>query len=161
MLFMGGEFAQREEWHHDRSLDWHLLQYGYHQGVQHLIRDLNRLYQSERALHAVDHDWQGFQWVDFHDAANSIVAFLRKAQDPDEQVLCVCNFTPVPRYEYRIGAPHEGFYRELLNTDASLYGGSNMGNGGGVPAHRYPSHGFPCSLQLTLPPLSVTFLKAG
>jgi 1,4-alpha-glucan branching enzyme len=161
MLFMGGEFAQRDEWTHDHSLDWHLLQYGYHRGVQNLVRDLNRLYRSERALHAVDHDWQGFQWVDFHDAANSIVVFLRKAHDPDEQILCVCNFTPVPRYDYRIGVPHERFYRELLNTDASLYGGTNMGNGGGVHAHRDPSHGFPCSLQLTLPPLSVTYLKAG
>jgi 1,4-alpha-glucan branching enzyme len=160
MLFMGGEFAQRQEWNHDSSLDWHLLQYAYHKGVQHLVRDLNRVYQSEPALYAVDHDWQGFQWVDFHDAANSIIAFLRKGRDPKDQILCLCNFTPVPRYDYRIGAPREGFYSELLNTDASIYGGSNLGNGGGLHATPQPSHGFPFSLQVTLPPLSVVFLKA-
>ena len=159
MLFMGGEFGQRQEWNHDTSLDWHLLQYGYHYGVQQLVRDLNWLYQSEPALHAIDHDWQGFQWMDFHDAANSIIAFLRKARNPHDQILCVCNFTPVPRYDYRIGVPREGFYRELLNTDAAVYGGSNLGNGGGLYAHPHPSHGFPCSLQLLLPPLSVVFLK--
>jgi 1,4-alpha-glucan branching enzyme len=160
MLFMGGEFGQRQEWNHDTSLDWHLLQYAYHKGVQHLVRDLNRVYQSEPALYAVDHDWQGFQWVDFHDAANSIIAFLRKGRDPQDQILCLCNFTPVPRYDYRIGAPREGFYAELLNTDASIYGGSNLGNGGGLHATPQPSHGFPFSLQVTLPPLSVVFLKA-
>jgi 1,4-alpha-glucan branching enzyme len=159
MLFMGGEFAQRREWNHDTSLDWHLLQYGFHTGVQNLVRDLNRLYQSEPALHAIDHDWQGFQWVDFHDAANSIIAFLRKGREPEDQILCACNFTPVPRYGYRIGAPREGYYSELLNTDASSYGGSNLGNGGGLYAESQPSHGLPFSLQLTLPPLSVVFLK--
>jgi 1,4-alpha-glucan branching enzyme len=159
MLFMGGELGQRQEWNHDTSLDWHLLQYAYHQGVQHLVKDLNRLYRSEPALHAVDHDWHGFQWVDFHDAANSIIAFLRKGRDPEDHILCVCNFTPVPRHAYRIGAPHGAFYRELLNTDASLYGGGNMGNGGGLSAEPQPSHGFPFSLALTLPPLSVLFLK--
>jgi 1,4-alpha-glucan branching enzyme len=98
--------------------------------------------------------------VDFHDAANSIIAFLRKGRDPNDQILCLCNFTPVPRYDYRIGAPREGFYAELLNTDASIYGGSNLGNGGGLHATPQPSHGFPFSLQVTLPPLSVVFLKA-
>ena len=159
MLFMGGEFGQRQEWNHDSSLDWHLLQYAYHKGLQDLVKDLNRLYRSESALHAIDHDWQGFQWVDFHDAANSIVAFLRKGPGPSDQILCVCNFTPVPRYDYRIGAPQDGFYRELLNTDASIYGGGNMGNGGGLQAQPQPSHGFPYSLHLILPPLSVLFLK--
>ena len=160
MLFMGGEFGQREEWNHDRSLDWHLLQYAFHAGIQTLVRDLNRLYRTERPLHAIDHDWPGFQWVDFHDAANSIVAFLRKSPDPEEHILCVCNFTPVPRYDYRIGVPRGGYYREVLNTDASIYGGGNMGNGGGLHAQWNPSHGLPFSLALTMPPLSVLFLRA-
>ena len=160
MLFMGGEFGQREEWNHDRSLDWHLLQYAFHSGIQSLVRDLNRLYRTERPLHAIDHDWPGFQWVDFHDAANSTVAFLRKSANPEEHILCVCNFTPVPRYDYRIGVPRGGYYREVLNTDASIYGGGNMGNAGGLPAQWVPSHGLPFSLALTLPPLSVLFLKA-
>jgi 1,4-alpha-glucan branching enzyme len=159
MLFMGGEFGQRHEWNHDRSLDWHVLQYAYHKGVQTLVRDLNRLYQSEAALHAIDHDWHGFQWVDFHDAANSIIAFLRKAPDAQDHILCVCNFTPVPRYNYCLGAPREGFYREVLNTDASIYGGANIGNGGGLYAQAQSSHGFPFSLHIALPPLSVLFLK--
>ena len=160
MLFMGGEFGQRDEWNHDRSLDWHLLQYAFHAGIQTLVRDLNRLYRTERPLHAIDHDWPGFQWVDFRDAANSIVAFLRKSPDPEEHILCVCNFTPVPRYDYRVGVPRGGYYREVLNTDASIYGGGNMGNGGGLHAQWNPSHGLPFSLSLTLPPLSVLFLKA-
>ncbi|HEX8751054.1 MAG TPA: alpha amylase C-terminal domain-containing protein, partial [Nitrospira sp.] len=153
-----GEFGQREEWGHDRSLDWHLLQYAFHRGIQTLVRDLNRLYRTEPALHAIDHDWPGFQWVDFHDAANSVVAFLRKSSD--EHILCVCNFTPVPRYDYRVGVPRGGYYREVLNTDASIYGGGNMGNSGGVHAQWMPSHGLPFSLTLTLPPLAVLFLKA-
>jgi 1,4-alpha-glucan branching enzyme len=160
MLFMGGEFGQRHEWNHDRSLDWHLLQYAYHNGMQQLVRDLNRMYRTEPALYAIDHDWQGFQWIDFHDAANSILAFLRKSHEPHEQIVCVCNFTPVPRYDYRIGVPEAGYYCELLNTDASVYGGANVGNGGGVHAQHVPSHGFPFSLPLTLPPLSAMFLKS-
>jgi 1,4-alpha-glucan branching enzyme len=118
------------------------------------------MYRTEPALYAIDHDWQGFQWVDFHDAANSILAFLRNTHEPHEQILCVCNFTPVPRYEYRIGVPRDGYYCELLNTDASVYGGGNVGNGGGVHAQQIPSHGFPFSLPLTLPPLAVMFLKS-
>ncbi len=159
MLFMGGEFGQRNEWNHDRSLDWHLLQYEPHRGIQYLVRDLNRLYREEPALYEVDHDWPGFQWIDFHDAAQSVVAFLRKAADPRDQIVCVCNFTPVPRYGYRVGVPQEGYYRELLNTDASLYGGGNLGNQGGLRTEEVSSHGFSRSLQLTIPPLSVLFLK--
>ncbi len=159
MLFMGGEFGQRREWHHDSSLDWHLLAYQPHRGLQRLVKDLNRIYQGEPALYEIDHDWQGFQWVDFHDAAQSVLAFMRKAKDPDNQILCVCNFTPVPRYDYRIGVPLKGYYRELLNSDASIYGGGNLGNAGGLAAQEVGSHGFPYSITLTLPPLSVLFLK--
>ena len=159
MLFMGGEFGQRREWNHDDSLDWHLLDYEPHRGLRHVIRDLNRLYREDPALYEVDHDWPGFQWVDFHDAAQSILAFLRRAKDPGNHTLCICNFTPIPRYDYRIGVPDEGYYRESFNTDAALYGGGNVGNQGGVHSERISSHGFPHSLRLTLPPLAVLFFK--
>ena len=159
MLFMGGEFGQWGEWNHDTSLDWHLREEPLHAGLQRLVRDLNWLYQDHPALYEVDHDWPGFQWVDFHDAAHSVVVFLRKAKDPAKQILCACNFTPVPRHDYRIGVQHEGYYRELLNTDASVYGGSNVGNSGGLHSEPIPSHGLSGSLSLTLPPLSVLYLK--
>jgi len=159
MLFMGGEFGQWREWNHDRSLDWHLCEFPPHAGIQRLVRDLNGLYRDQRELHEIDHDWAGFQWIDFHDATHSVVAFLRKAKDSEVQLLCVCNFTPVPRHGYRIGVPRTGYYRELLNTDASIYGGSNLGNAGGLHSQEIPSHGFPASLSLTLPPLSVLYLR--
>jgi 1,4-alpha-glucan branching enzyme len=159
MLFMGGEFGQWREWNHDTSLEWHLCDFERHVQLQRLVQDLNRLYRQEPALYELDHDWTGFQWIDFSDAANSVIAFLRKAKDQDNQILCLCNFTPVPRYNYRVGVPGDGYYRELLNSDASAYGGSNMGNGGGLHTSTVPSHGMPNSLAVTLPPLSVLFLK--
>jgi len=159
MLFMGGEFAQWNEWHHDFSLDWHLLQYEPHHGVQQLVADLNRLYASEPALYEVDFDWHGFEWIDCHDADNSVLTFIRRAKDPDDFVVAVCNFTPVVRYKYMVGVPEAGYYRELLNTDAATYGGSGVGNFGGVQASRLPCHGRPYSLNLTLPPLGALFLK--
>ena len=159
MLFMGGEFGQWREWNHDASLDWHLRDLPLHAGLQRLVRDLNWLYVNHAALYEIDHDWPGFQWVDFHDAAHSVLVFLRKAKDPARQVLCVCNFTPVPRHNYRIGVALDGYYHELLNTDSSVYGGSNMGNAGGLQSQSVPSHGLPASLSLTLPPLSVLYLK--
>jgi len=161
MHFMGGEFGQWWEWNHDESLQWHLLQYGPHQGLHRFVRDLNGLYRAESALHEVDFDWTGFQWVDFMDAEQSVIAFLRKAKDPSEMVLCVCNFTPVPRHGYRIGVPKSGPYRELLNSDAGVYGGSNLGNLGTVRSDPISHHGLPHSLSLTLPPLAVLFLKPG
>ncbi len=159
MLFMGGEFGQWSEWNHDTSLEWHLCNFDRHAGLQRLARDLNRLYSQEPALHELDHDWTGFQWVDFCDATHSVIAFLRKAKDQNNQILCLCNFTPVARYNYRVGVPTEGHYCELLNSDASTYGGSNVGNLGGLRTSALPSHGMPHSLALTLPPLSVVFLK--
>ncbi len=159
MLFMGGEFGQWREWSHDTSLEWHLCDFDRHVGLQRLVRDLNRLYRQEPALHELDHDWTGFQWIDFCDAANSVIVFLRKAKNQDNQILCLCNFTPVPRYNYRVGVPGEGYYRELLNSDASIYGGSNVGNSGGLHTNPILSHGMPHSLTVTLPPLSVMFLK--
>jgi 1,4-alpha-glucan branching enzyme len=159
MHFMGGEFGQWWEWNHDDSLQWHLCEYERHQGLQRFLRDLNRLYRNEPPLHQVDFDWTGFQWIDFSDVEHSVIAFLRRAKQPNEVVVCVCNFTPVPRHGYRIGVPQPGWYRELLNSDAACYGGSNVGNAGGVQADPIPFQGQPCSVVLTLPPLGVLFLK--
>ena len=159
MLFMGGEFGQWREWNHDGSLEWHLLEYGSHQGLRQWVCDLNRLYRAEPALHEVDFEWTGFQWIDFNDSDQSVVAFFRRARREDEIVVCACNFTPVPRHGYRIGVPMPGRYRELLNSDAAVYGGGNVGNLGGLEAEPISWHGHPYSLSLTLPPLGVIFLK--
>lgn len=159
MLFMGGEFGQWREWNHDTSLDWHLCEDEPHRGLQRLIRDLNRVYREEPALHEIDFDWSGFQWIDFSDADNSVLAYIRKAKSTQAAIVCLCNFTPMPRHHYRIGVPEPGWYRELINTDGIAYGGSNMGNGGGIHTTETPSHGFPYSLTITLPPLSILLLK--
>jgi 1,4-alpha-glucan branching enzyme len=159
MLFMGGEFGQWREWNHDTSLDWHLCDFEPHRGLQRLIRDLNRVYRAEPALHEADFDWNGFQWIDFNDTDNSIIAYLRKAKTGDATIVCICNFTPVPRHGYRIGVPAAGWYRELINSDAVAYGGGNVGNWGGVQSAERPWHNFPHSLTLTLPPLSILLLK--
>jgi len=159
MLFMGGEFGQWSEWSHDDSLPWHLCQYKSHLGLQRYVRDLNQLHRNEPSLHQADFDWTGFQWIDYSDGEQSAIAFMRKARDPANLVVCVCNFTPVPRHGYRIGVPAPGWYRELLNSDAAIYGGSNVGNGGGGQAEPIPWHGLPYSLSLTLPPLAVLFFK--
>jgi 1,4-alpha-glucan branching enzyme len=155
LLFMGCEFAQEREWNHDHSLDWHLLDAPEHRGVQSLVRDLNRLYTGNPALHRHDHDGGGFEWIDADDADGSTLAFLRK--DGDGRVLLVaCNFTPVPRQAHRIGVPHGGNWREVLNSDSSFYGGSNLGNGAAPLATQTPgAHGCSQSLLLTLPPLAV------
>jgi len=159
LLFMGGEFGQWAEWQWDASLDWHVTQYEHHKGIQRFVSDLNRLLASEPALHEIDFDWSGFEWIDFNDADNSVISFLRKGRDPNERLVFVCNFTPVPRHNYRIGVPAAGYYRELLNSDSSIYWGSNMGNLGGVYTEAISYHNRPYSLNLTLPPLSVLVLK--
>ncbi len=160
LLFMGGEFGETREWDHEQSLDWHLLAEGpYHRGLQRLVADLNRLYRSQPALHQVDFQPAGFQWIDCNDWEQSIVSFVRRARDPADFVLVVSNFTPVPRYGYRVGAPVGGHYRELLNTDAAPYGGSGLGNSGGVGAQPMAWQGQPHSLVLTLPPLATLVLK--
>jgi len=159
MLFMGGEFGQWREWNHDTSLDWHLCDLEPHRGLQRLICDLNRVYRAEPALYEADFDWSGFQWIDFNDADNSVIVYLRKANTNGAVIVCVCNFTPVPRHGYRIGVPEAGWYRELINSDAIPYGGSNIGNFGGVHSVESPCHELPHSLTLTLPPLSVLLLK--
>ncbi len=160
LLFMGGELAQRDEWNHERSLDWHLLDQAPHEGVRRLVRDLAARYRERSALHELDCDPAGFEWVDAGDAGASVLSFLRKAGHPGEPpVLVVCNFTPVPREGYRIGVPGRGTWRELLNTDAETYGGSGWGNMGGVVAEEIPAHGRPFSLPLTLPPMACLYLS--
>ncbi len=159
LLFMGQEFAQRSEWTETRSLDWHLLQHDSHHGVQRLISDLNHLYSAEAALHEVDFDWQGFEWLDANDGDNSVFSFIRRGKNPSDLIVAVVNATPVVREGYRIGVPHPGHYQEILNTDSAAYGGSNVGNMGGVKAEDQPHQGRQHSLQLTLPPLAAIFLK--
>ena len=158
LLFMGGEFAQEAEWNHDKGLDWHLLADGMHQGVQKLIGDLNRLYRTTPALHDFDTEPRGFEWVDTTDNDASVIAFLRMGNDGDPPALVVCNFTPVPRENYRVGVPSPGCWVERINTDCKAYGGSGMGNLGAVKADKLPHHGRPYSLDLTLPPLSTVIL---
>jgi len=157
LLFMGGEFGQRSEWHHDGSLDWHVLQYPLHAGMQNWVRELNRFYRAATPLHALDFSWEGFEWIDCTDSESSVIAFLRKSAG-GELVLVVCNFTPALRTDYRIGVPRGGFWRERLNSDAAEYGGSGVGNFGGVVAAPLPAHGRFHSLALRLPPLGVLFL---
>jgi 1,4-alpha-glucan branching enzyme len=161
LLFMGGEFGQWREWYHEESLDWHLLQYPLHAGLQRWVEDINQLYRREPALHALDTQPAGFEWVDCHDAPASVLSYLRKAQDTDDLLLIVCNFTPVVRQNYRVGAPRGGYWRELCNSDARDYGGSGHGNFGGVEATPISYHGRPYSLTLTLPPLAVLVFKSG
>ena len=157
LLFMGGEFGQVPEWDHDNSLEWHVLQYAPHAGLHAWVRDLNRLYQAQNALHDRDFRSDGFEWIDANDALNSVISFARRGS-AGELILVVCNFTPVPRYAYRVGVPQGGSWIELLNSDAAEYGGSNVGNLGVVAAERTPVHGRPWSLPLTLPPLAAVFL---
>lgn len=158
LLFMGAEIGQWREWNHDTSLDWHLLEYAPHQGLQRWVADLNRLYGQTPALYEGDCEPGGFAWVDCNDASSSILSFLRYGSTDTPTVLVVCNFTPVPRLGYRLGVPCGGTWREVLNSDAQPYAGSGCGNGGHVEAVAIPQHGRPYSLELTLPPLGVLFL---
>ena len=159
LLFMGSEFGEWREWNHDTSLDWHLLEHGFHQGIQRALRDLNQLYRSEPALHERDFDPSGFQWIDCNDNENSVVSLMRRAADPDDHLVCIFNFTPVPRGAYRIGVPAAGTYDEVFNSDAALYGGSGVGNGGSAPTTDVAAHGFDQSLLLTIPPLGCLVFK--
>jgi 1,4-alpha-glucan branching enzyme len=159
LLFMGDEFGQWREWNHDASLDWHLCQYAPHAGLQRWVEDLNRLYRSEPALCELDLQPSGFEWIDCNDALVSVVSCLRKGRSTGDLILVVCNFTPVPRLNYRVGAPCGGFWQEVRNSDAREYGGAGYGNLGGVEAAPIPYHGRPYSLNLTLPPLSTVFFK--
>jgi 1,4-alpha-glucan branching enzyme len=159
LLFMGGELAQRREWSHDASLDWHLLEHEPHRGVMRWLRDLNTLYRGEPALHALDDDWRGFSWIDCNDADQSVLVYLRRGPVPEDSVLVACNFTPVPRHNYRVGVESDGDWLEVLNGDAALYGGSGVGNLGRVRAAPVSWHGQPQSLNLTLPPLAMVVFR--
>ncbi len=159
LLFMGAEFGQYREWSHDASLDWHLLHYHSHQGIKNWVKDLNHLYKNEPALYEIDFQPEGFQWIDCRDWGQGIISFLRRAKNSRDEILVICNFTPVPRYNYRIGVPHGGIWVEMLNSDAGCYGGSEQGNSGRVATDPLPFHGYNQSLSLALPPLSVLFLK--
>lgn len=159
LLFMGGEFGQWQEWNFDKGLEWVALNVSNHQGVQRFVKELNRLYQTEPALHENDFDWTGFTWIDANDSDNSTFSFIRKATSSDEFIVVISNFTPVPRTGYRVGVPRPGYYRELLNSDSEHYGGSNIGNGGGQSTENIPMHGHSQSLSLTLPPLATVMFK--
>jgi 1,4-alpha-glucan branching enzyme len=159
LLFMGGEIGQWREWSEERSLDWHVLDHGLHRGMQQWMRDLNRVYRSEPALWRCDHVPQGFEWLDFRDIEHTVLSFLRRDDETGDEIVFVCNFTPVPREGYRLGVPHPGFYRELLNSDAEMYGGSNVGNAGGRATEPVPAHERPHSVCLDLPPLGILLLK--
>ncbi len=160
LLFMGGEFAQHAEWTHEHSLDWHLLDNPQHAAIQAWIRDLNRLYRNEPALYETDFHGQGFEWIDYHDADNSVITYLRKNKAGNVLLAVACNFTPVPRSNYRLGVPQGGFWKEVLNSDAAYYGGSGQGNMGGVEASPASFYGrFDHTLSVTLPPLAVVVFR--
>jgi len=157
LLFMGTEFGQGQEWNHDAVLDWYVLQYPLHQGVQKLVADLNRLYRDMPCLHRYEFEPQGFEWIDCHDSAQSVLSYLRK--DGSSTVIVVLNFTPVPRTAYRIGVPEAGYYHEIFNSDSGYYGGSNMGNGNGVASAGIAWMNRDHSIEITLPPLAAVVLK--
>jgi len=159
LLFMGGEFAQRREWDHDSSLDWHLLEQPAHAGIQQLVRDLNHFYRDTPALYQVDFSAEGFEWIDCSDKEQGVIAFIRRGSSPAEIVVAICNLTPVIRHNYRIGVPLAGCYRERINSDASVYGGSGVGNLGEVNSDEIAAHGRDHSLSLTLPPLATLILS--
>jgi 1,4-alpha-glucan branching enzyme len=159
LLFMGDEFGQVREWAHDTSLEWHVLQYPVHKGLQRWVEQLNTVYRQEAALHQLDTDPAGFEWVDCNDNAASVISLLRKGCASNDVMLAVCNFTPIPRFGYRVGVPAGGYWKEVLNSDAQEYDGAGMGNLGGVHAVEAPVHGRTYSISLTLPPLGALFLK--
>jgi len=159
LLFMGGEIGQWNEWQHDHSLDWSLLEFPQHQGLQRMVEDLNRLYRSEPALHEIDFDPTGFEWIDCNDWEKSVISFIRKGKDPKEKTVVIANFTPVVYENYRVGVPEPGFWEEKFNSDADFYGGSQKGNYGGVKTRPIPMHGYDQSMSITIPPLAVVIFK--
>jgi len=159
LIFMGGEFGQSSEWNHEKSLDWHLLEYGVHKGVHKLVRDLNSLYKNQPALYQHQFDNKGFQWIDYSDSENSVIAFQRKADEKHDTLIIICNFTPEVRYHYRIGVPFRGQWKEIFNSDLGDYAGSNVLNQGILATSPVKYHGQNNSISLTLPPLGLTVLK--
>jgi 1,4-alpha-glucan branching enzyme len=159
LLFMGTEIGQWDEWEEAHSLDWHLLEYEPHRKLQLFVKELNRVYRNEPALYQVDFDYTGFEWIDFLDSDNSIITFMRKASDSRDLLVFVCNFTPVYRQDYRVGVPFHCEYKELLNSDAEMYWGSNKGNYGSLWSDEIAWHNQPYSLKLIIPPLSTMIFK--
>ncbi len=159
LLFMGDELAQWDEWNYEKSVDWHLLNYEPHQGVQKWLKDLNHLYRREPALYERDFTQEGFEWIDHNDWEQSVLSFIRKGANPNDHICVVCNFTSTVHYQYRVGISHQGRWKEVLNSDAKEYGGSGVGNLGAVKTENVPAHGRAHSLSLTLPPLSVLYFK--
>jgi len=159
LLFMGCEIGQYEEWNHNASVRWELLEFGCHRQLQAFVRELNRFYRSQPSLYEQDTSYEGFEWVDFNDVDHSVIAFLRRASDPRDFLLFCCNFTPAPRFGYRFGVPAEGFYEEVFNSDSQWFGGGNLGNAGGVASEAVPAHGRPHSISITLPPLAVVAFR--
>jgi 1,4-alpha-glucan branching enzyme len=156
---MGAELAQWREWNHDGELEWEALGDARHEGMQRWVRDLNGIYQAEPSLWEVDFDAKGFKWIDANDSDNSVISFIRFADDETDHTVGIVNFTPIAREGYRVGVPSAGAYREVLNSDAEVYGGSNVGNFGRIACADAPSHGFPYALELTIPPLGFLLLK--
>ena len=159
LMFMGCEFGQWREWNHDDSLEWSLTERPLHGGLQKFVEDLNALYQAQPALYQRDYEPGGFEWIDCNDHEASVISLIRRGVDPDDWLVVVLNWTPIVRHGYRVGVPEPGFYAELLNSDAEVYGGTNTGNVGGVDTEDIPTHGRPHSLNLTLPPLGAVVLK--
>jgi 1,4-alpha-glucan branching enzyme len=159
LLFMGCDIGDYNEWNHNAGVPWQVLQYPMHAGLQACVRELNRLYRAHPALYEVEFEYAGFEWIDISDSEKSIISFIRRAENAEDYIVFACNFTPVPRLHYEIGVPEPGFYEEILNTDAAVFGGSNMGNLGGVKATDSPKHFRPCSISITLPPLAVVAFK--
>jgi 1,4-alpha-glucan branching enzyme len=160
LLFMGAEFGQHREWRFRHSLDWHLLDDPGHQGLQHWVRDLNQLYRAEPAMYELDFHGDGFAWIDFHDADNSVISYLRRDNSGRQILAVICNFTPVPRHDYRIGVAHGGYWEEILNSDAKAYGGSGQGNMGGIEASPASFYGnFDFTLSVTIPPLGMVVFR--
>jgi len=160
LMFMGDEFGQWREWNHDVSLDWELTGNSMHAGLQQWVRDLNAAYRAEPALYERDDSPEGFEWIDCSDHEANVVSFIRRGTDPENIVLFACNFSAIPRYDYKVGAPVSGVWTEILNSDATVYGGSGQGNFGSVETSLAPTHGRPWSLSLTLPPLAVVAFRA-
>ena len=156
---MGSDFGQWAEWNHEQSLDWHLMQYDRHQQLQRLVHDLNKVYKSEPALYTFDFDSRGFEGIDASDWQNSILSFIRKGPSWEDTILAVCNFTPMTHKNYRIGVPHPGFWKEILNSNANGYGGSGHGNAGGLWSQPISFQGRNHSLNVTIPPLGVVYFK--
>jgi 1,4-alpha-glucan branching enzyme len=159
LMFMGDEFGQWSEWNHDSSLDWHLLHEPSHQGLKRWVRDLNTTYRGEKALHELDCHPDGFSWIDCNDVGQSVLLMLRKGFSSDQAVVIACNFTPIPRHNYRVGVPRSGVWEEILNSDATIYGGSGKGNIGALKTSPVSWHGYPQSLNLILPPLAMVAFR--